>query len=171
MILCDINKIVAGGGALNFFRVGVCHPDFRSVGLANWYLPLKEGACELKIPNLGACELFLVNWLFYLKWEPLRTTGEAWKRGSSGPHIPVPLSSFLFPPPPGDRGCAMGLHDSLISANLCLVNVKAIPHPPRNVSGCDTLMTLSLLLRKIMRNSLGLHGANHAALPKMDNCY
>ena len=58
----------SGGGALNFFQVGVCGPDFRSVGLANWYLPLKEGACELKIskfgglwtenfPNLGAYEL------------------------------------------------------------------------------------------------------------------
>ena len=37
---------LGGGGALNFFQVGVCGPDFRSVGLANWYLPL---ACELKI--------------------------------------------------------------------------------------------------------------------------
>ena len=69
------------GGALNlffFFQFGVCSPDFRSVGLVNWYLPLKNGACELKIskfgglwtenfllwglvswkfPNLGACEL------------------------------------------------------------------------------------------------------------------
>ena len=66
------------GGALNFFQVGVCGPDFRSVGLANCYLPLKMGACELKIsqfrglwtenfpiwrlaswkfPNLEACEL------------------------------------------------------------------------------------------------------------------
>ena len=66
------------GGALNFFQVGVCGPDFRSVGLANWHLPLKSGACERKIskfgglwaenfqiwglvswkfPNLGACEL------------------------------------------------------------------------------------------------------------------
>ena len=56
------------GGALNFFQVGVCGPDFRSVGNANWYLPLNEGACELKISkflgfvnwkflNFGACEL------------------------------------------------------------------------------------------------------------------
>ena len=35
----------------------MCCPDFRSVGLANCYLPLKRGACELKFPNLGACEL------------------------------------------------------------------------------------------------------------------
>ena len=66
------------GGALNFFQVGVCGPDFRRVGLANWHLPLKRGACERKFskigglwaenfqiwglvswkfPNLGACEL------------------------------------------------------------------------------------------------------------------
>ena len=32
-----------------FFQVEVCGPDFRSVGLANWYLLLKEEACELKI--------------------------------------------------------------------------------------------------------------------------
>ena len=73
-----------GGGALNFFQVGVCGPDFQSVGLANWHLPLKGGACELKIsqfvglwaenfqiwglvswkfPNLGAWELkFGQNW-------------------------------------------------------------------------------------------------------------
>ena len=41
-----------GGEALNFFfffQVGVCGQDFRSVGLTNWYLPLKRGACELKI--------------------------------------------------------------------------------------------------------------------------
>ena len=58
-----------GGGSQLFFQVGVCRPDFRSVGLANCYLPLKLHvnwkfqnfwACELKInkfPNLGACEL------------------------------------------------------------------------------------------------------------------
>ena len=66
------------GGHSTFFQVGVCGPDFRSVGLANWHLPLKRGACERKIskfgglwaenfqiqglvsqnfPNLGACEL------------------------------------------------------------------------------------------------------------------
>ena len=67
-----------GGGHSTFFQVGVCGPDFRSVGLANWHLPLKRGACERKtskfrglwaenfqiwglvswkFPNLGACEL------------------------------------------------------------------------------------------------------------------
>ena len=44
-------------GALNFFQVGVCGPDFRSVGLANWCLPLKRGLVNWKFPNLGACEL------------------------------------------------------------------------------------------------------------------
>ena len=36
------------------FQVGVCGPDFRSVGHANWYLPLKRGACELKISKCGS---------------------------------------------------------------------------------------------------------------------
>ena len=31
---CDM-MIILRGGALNFFQVGVCGPDFRSVGLAN----------------------------------------------------------------------------------------------------------------------------------------
>ena len=56
------------GGHSTFFQVGVCGPDFQSMGLANWQLLLKRGACERKIfkfwglvswkfPNLGACEL------------------------------------------------------------------------------------------------------------------
>ena len=66
--IIDLLGEAVGGGALNFFQVGVCSPDFRSVGLANWYLPLKRGVCELKIskfgglwtenfPIWGACEL------------------------------------------------------------------------------------------------------------------
>ena len=57
-------------GALNFFQVGVCGPDFRSVGLLNCYLPLKRGACELKISKLGGLWtenfpiLGLVSWKF-----------------------------------------------------------------------------------------------------------
>ena len=43
------------GGHSTFFRV--CGPDFRSVGLANWHLPLKRGLVNGKFPNLGACEL------------------------------------------------------------------------------------------------------------------
>ena len=75
----EVNIIGQGasrvGGVLTFFQVGVCGPDFRSVGLANWYLPLgvwaenfqiwglvswkfpNLGACELKISKFGACEL------------------------------------------------------------------------------------------------------------------
>ena len=36
-----------------FFQVWVCGPDFRSVGLANRFLPLKEGSCELKFSKWG----------------------------------------------------------------------------------------------------------------------
>ena len=76
---CRLPQIVAPGEALNFFQVGVCGPDFRSVGLqTDICLSLKRGACERKIskfaglwaenfqiwglvswkfPNLGACEL------------------------------------------------------------------------------------------------------------------
>ena len=57
-----------GGGHSTFFQVGVCGPDFRSVGLANWHLSLKKGGLwaenfqiwglvSWKFPNLGACEL------------------------------------------------------------------------------------------------------------------
>ena len=42
-----------GGGHSTFFQVGVCGPDFRSVGLANWHLPLKREACERKISKFG----------------------------------------------------------------------------------------------------------------------
>ena len=57
-----------GGGHSTFFQVGVCGPDFRSVGLATWHMPLKRGGLwaenfqiwglvSWKFPNLGACEL------------------------------------------------------------------------------------------------------------------
>ena len=58
------------GGHSVFFQVGVCGPDFRSVGLANWHLPLKRGACERKISKFGGlwAENFqiwgLVSWKF-----------------------------------------------------------------------------------------------------------
>ena len=42
-----------GGGHSTFFWVGVCGPDFRNGGLVNWSLPLKRGACELKISKFG----------------------------------------------------------------------------------------------------------------------
>ena len=41
--------VFRGGGHSTFFQVGVCGSDFRSVGIANWHLPLKRGACERKI--------------------------------------------------------------------------------------------------------------------------
>ena len=52
---CPCHKmLIFVRGALNFFfQVGVCGPDFRSVGLANWHLPLKRGACERKISKFG----------------------------------------------------------------------------------------------------------------------
>ena len=59
-----------GGGHSTFFQVGVCGPDFWSVGLANWHLPLKRGACERKISKFGGlwAENFqiwgLVSWKF-----------------------------------------------------------------------------------------------------------
>ena len=59
-----------GGALKTFFQVRVCGPDFRSVGLANCNLPLKRGACELKISKFGGLwtENFqiweLVSWIF-----------------------------------------------------------------------------------------------------------
>ena len=47
-----------GGGELNFFQVGVCGPDFRSVGLQTDICLWKGGgACEQKISKFGAGEL------------------------------------------------------------------------------------------------------------------
>ena len=48
-----VNTPAPGGGHSTFFQVGVCGPDSRSVGLANWHLPLKRGACERKISKFG----------------------------------------------------------------------------------------------------------------------
>ena len=107
------------GGHSTFFQVGVCGPDFRSVGLANWHLPLKRGACERKFPNLGACELKIskfgglwakiwvkieavkakiskfsqkgVLWTDFFAWNGTLASGRRGvKRGSSGPHDPIP---------------------------------------------------------------------------------
>ena len=104
---------------LNFFQVEVCGPDFQSVGLANWYLPLKEGACELKISKSGGLwtENFQIWGLWAKIWAKIEaietkiskfslkgflwTDSFAWngtlanyrrgvKKGSSGLHIPIP---------------------------------------------------------------------------------
>ena len=119
-----------GGGHSTFFQVGVCGPDFRSVGLANWHLPLKRGGLwaenfqiwglvSWKFPNLGACELKIskfgglwtkiwvkieaveakiskfsqkgVLWTDSFAWNGTLASGRRGvKRGSSGPHIPIP---------------------------------------------------------------------------------
>ena len=104
------------GRALNFFfffQVRVCGPDFGSVGLANQFLPLKEGSCELKfskfrglktkiLAKIEAVEAKiskfflkggLVNWLLSsFAWNG--TLANYYRRGVkrvfSGPHIPIP---------------------------------------------------------------------------------
>ena len=110
------------GGHSTFFQVGVCGPDFQSVGLVNWKFP-NFRACEQvnwKFPNFGACELkiskFGCLWAKILakieaveaKFSKFSQKGVLWtdsfawngtlanyrrgvKRGSSGPHIPIPL--------------------------------------------------------------------------------
>ena len=114
------------------FQVGVCGPDFRSVGLANCYLPLKRGACELKFPNLGAWELkfgrklrllrlkiskFLKRGSYeltlLLEMGPLRTAGEAWKGGLQGRTCPYLLSRSVSPPPNG-QACLVGWLEFII---------------------------------------------------------
>ena len=119
----------AGGGALNFFFSGRgVRPGFPSVGLANWYLPLKRGLVNWKFPNLGACDLkiskfgglWAKTWVkieaveakiskfsqrgsceltLLLEMVPLRTTGEAWKGGLQGRTSQYPLSRSV--PLPG----------------------------------------------------------------------
>ena len=104
-----------GGGStqLFFFQVGVCGLDFRSVGLANWYLPLKEEVCQLKISKfwglrakiwakIEAVEAKiskfsqkgdgLVNCLFCLKWDPCELKERCEKGVFSAAH---PHTAFL----------------------------------------------------------------------------
>ena len=117
---CDQTRVyeadAQGGGSQLFFQVGVCGPDFQSVGLAKWYLPLKRGACELKMSQFGG--LWAKIWVKIEAVEAkiskfsqkgvLWTDSFAWngtlanyrrgvKRGSSGPHIPIPLSRSVPP--------------------------------------------------------------------------
>ena len=64
ILLGILFPVLDWGGVTQFFFSGrSVRPgfDFWNVGLANWYLPLKRGACELKISNLGACELKIPN--------------------------------------------------------------------------------------------------------------
>ena len=103
------------GGHSTFFQVGVCGPDFRSVGICLW----KGGLVSGKFPNLGAWELKIskfgglwakiwvkieaveakiskfsqkgVLWTDSFAWNGTLARGR-WdvKRGSSGPNIPIP---------------------------------------------------------------------------------
>ena len=42
-----------GGGHSTFFQVGVCGPNFRSVGLGKLTIASEKGACEWKISKFG----------------------------------------------------------------------------------------------------------------------
>ena len=56
------------GGGTQLFSGRVCGPDFRSVGLANWYLPLKRG--DLWYENLcGTLFQNLPKGMYWLKME------------------------------------------------------------------------------------------------------
>ena len=107
--------IALGKRHSTFFQVGCAAQIFVhcSVGLANWFLPLKEGSCELKISKFGGMKAKiwvkieaveakiskffwkggLVNWLL----SSARTAGEAWKGGLQGRTSPHP---FLGQCPP-----------------------------------------------------------------------
>ena len=85
---------------------GLWMENFQIWGLVSWKFP-NLGACELKFewklrlyrpkfPNFlkrGSCELTLL-----LEMGPLQAAGEAVKRESSGPHIPIPPSQVSAPP-------------------------------------------------------------------------
>ena len=110
----NIANVPPGGGHSTFFQVGVCGPDFRRVGLANWHLPLKRGACERKFPNFGglwakiwvkieAVEAKIskfsqkgVLWTDSFAWNGT-LAGEAWKGGLQGRTSLYPLSRSVPP--------------------------------------------------------------------------
>ena len=95
-----------GGKHSTFFQVGVCGPDFWSVGLANWYLPLKRGLVNWKFPNLGVCELKIskfsrkgVLWTDSFAWNGTLASGRRGvKGGFQGRTSPYPLSRSVPPP-------------------------------------------------------------------------
>ena len=71
----SFSRITAGrGGNQLFFQVGVCGPDFRIVGYANWYLLLTGGlwtenfqiwgSCELKVSKFRGLPGRLLSWKF-----------------------------------------------------------------------------------------------------------
>ena len=131
-----IPELSGGGGALNFFQVGVSGPDFRSVGLANWHLPLKRGACERKISKFRGlwAENFQIWGLWTKIWAKIEaveakiskfsqkgvlwTDSFAWngtlasgrrgvKGGLQGRTSPYPLSRSV--PPPGELSYLYGV--------------------------------------------------------------
>ena len=95
-----------------FFQVGVCGPDFLSVGLANWFLPLKRGSCEslraklwpkieavaAKLSKLfskrGSCELKFF-WQEGLVNGTFANYGKVWKGGGGLLWASHPYISFL----------------------------------------------------------------------------
>ena len=107
-----------GGHSTFFFQVGVCGPDFWSVGLADWDAS-EKGACELKISKFAGlwAENFQIWGLWAKIWVKIQaveakiskfsqkgvlwTDSFAWngtlanykrglKGGSPGVHIPIP---------------------------------------------------------------------------------
>ena len=105
-----------------FFQVGVCDPDFRSVGLVNWFsergrlwteifkftglrakIWAKIEAVEAKISKYFSKGSLVNRLLSSFAWNwTLANYGTGVKRVSSGPHIPIPLSRSV---PPGPWDC------------------------------------------------------------------
>ena len=118
-----------GGTQPFFFQVGVCDPDFQTVGLVNWSLPQKEGSWELKISKLEAYELkkskfgglrakilakievLLLKMLHFSqkgglwtdycsKWEPCEVRERCEESVFRGVHPYTPFLCQFSPPPP-----------------------------------------------------------------------
>ena len=135
-------KVYSWGGTQLFFQVAVCGPDFWSVGLANWHLPLK-GACKLKISKFGG--LWAENFQIWVKIEAVEakiskfsqkgvlwTDTFAWngtlanyRRGVKGVlqglTSPYPLSRSVASHPLPPPGFIAG---SKISQIWCIVGLK-----------------------------------------------
>ena len=139
---------IPGGHSTFFLGRGVRPGFLKWGGLVNWSLPLKDGACELKISKFGGLwiENFqiwalesknlgekwgkfpiffpkggLVNWLL-LEMGPLWTTGEAWKGGLQGRTSHTP---FLGQCPPPPRGLVYSL-SSALGNNLDILDIAFV---------------------------------------------
>ena len=103
---------------------GLWAENFQIWGLVSWKFP-NLGACELKIPKFGGlwAKILVKNEAVEAKISKFSQKGVLWtdsfawngtlasgrrgvKRGSSGPHIPIPLSRSV--PPPG-KSCKFSL--------------------------------------------------------------